>query len=109
MARKVITNIIDDLDGDEAQQSIEFSLDGVDYLIDLNDKNATEMRSVLSKYTEAATRVGRRRKKDSAAPSKSKKRDIDEVRRWGRENGFTVADRGRVPFAVHRAYEEAHA
>jgi hypothetical protein len=31
------------------------------------------------------------------------------VRAWARENGHVVSDRGRVPLAVQRAFDEAHA
>ena len=30
------------------------------------------------------------------------------VRDWARENGFTVADRGRIPAAAQQAYDAAH-
>jgi hypothetical protein len=31
------------------------------------------------------------------------------VRAWARDNGYEVSDRGRVPVAVQRAFDEAHA
>lgn len=33
----------------------------------------------------------------------------NDVRRWARENGYEVADRGRIPAAVLKAFEEAAA
>ena len=40
MARKVITVLTDDLDGGKADRTVEFSLDGVAYTIDVSDENA---------------------------------------------------------------------
>ena len=43
MARKVEVQLIDDLDGSKAEESIKFALDGINYEIDLSKKNATKL------------------------------------------------------------------
>ena len=59
MAKQVITLLTDDLDGGEADRTVEFGLDGVNYTIDLSEKNAGKLRKALDPYLGAATRVGR--------------------------------------------------
>src|SRR2546430_9149112 len=57
MAQKVQTLFVDDLDGSAAEGAVRFSLDGTDYEIDLNAKNAQALRDALAHYIEAARRV----------------------------------------------------
>src|SRR3954467_9153108 len=59
MAKQVITLLTDDLDGGEADRTVEFGLDGVNYTIDLSEKNAGKLRKALDPFLGAATRVGR--------------------------------------------------
>src|ERR1700750_3335687 len=59
MARQVITTLIDDLDGKTADRTVEFSLDGVNYTIDLSETNAGKLRKALDPYINAGTRLGR--------------------------------------------------
>ncbi len=40
MARKVLVEMVDDIDGGVANQTVPFSLDGVSYEIDLSDSPA---------------------------------------------------------------------
>lgn len=44
MARKMQVVLTDDIDGSEASGTVTFSLDRVDYEIDLNDDNAQQLR-----------------------------------------------------------------
>jgi hypothetical protein len=48
MAQKVLVSLVDDLDGTEAEGTVEFGLDGVSYQIDLSTDNAEELRDALS-------------------------------------------------------------
>src|SRR4030095_12686890 len=59
MAKQVITLLTDDLDGGEADRTVEFGLDGVNYTIDLSEKNTAKLRKALDPYLNVATRVGR--------------------------------------------------
>src|SRR5690242_17340325 len=68
MAKQVITLLTDDLDGGEADRTVEFGLDGVNYTIDLSEKNAGKLRKALDPFLNAATRVGR-----TAVPSPARR------------------------------------
>ena len=105
MAQKVHIVLIDDIDQTDAEETVTFGLDGKEYAIDLNGKNARSLRDALAPYVAHARPVSGRRRTASkaaggAAPS--------EIRAWARENGFDVPERGRVAAEVREAYAAAH-
>ena len=109
MAQRVNVVLVDDLDGDEASETVSFALDGVDYEIDLNDGNAQALRDALSRYVGAGRRVGgRRRKGQRAAAGGDTGPSASDIRAWARENGWDVPERGRVSAEVRQAYAAAH-
>jgi hypothetical protein len=54
VARKIHVQLIDDLSGEDAQESIRFSVEGTDYEIDLSADNAADLRETLKRYTPRA-------------------------------------------------------
>jgi hypothetical protein len=110
MAQKVNIVLVDDLDGSEATESVSFGLDGTSYEIDLNDKNAAQLRDALAPYVGHARKVGaaaRRNGRRSAAAA-SDGPSAREIRDWARSNGYEVPDRGRVSAEVRSAFDAAH-
>jgi hypothetical protein len=110
MAQKVITHLVDDVTGETADETVRFGLDGKQYVIDLSEANAKELRAALAGYIESG-RVDRPGK--TAAPKTAGRRAGDReqslaIRDWARNNNFTVADRGRIPAAVIDAFNDAH-
>ncbi len=59
MAKRTIHMLVDDIDGGEADETVRFAVDGLQYEIDLSKKNATKMRDALARYIEAGSKVGR--------------------------------------------------
>ena len=120
MAKNLIVEVTDDIDGsviaDGTGESIEFSVDGVDYAIDLKDKNAKEFRKALGYYIEHAAKVGGRRRPRSSAEvaasaKKSPKRDPEQtraIRQWAFDQGYEISERGRIPADIEEAYNAAH-
>jgi len=107
MAKEIITRLIDDLDGSEASESVQFGLDGKNYTIDLSKKNASALRKALKPYVEAgAPTRAQRGAAGRGAPRQSSDR-LAAVRTWARKNGYQVADRGRIPREVQDAYDAA--
>ena len=47
MAQRVQVILVDDVNGGEASETVEFALDGVSYEIDLNDENAAKLRDEI--------------------------------------------------------------
>lgn len=109
MAQKVQYLLIDDLDGSNADETIYFGFEKVNYEIDLSAENAQRFRELLEPYIKAARKVGRQAR--GATPkgrTAGQKFDLVAVRAWARSQGHEVSDRGRVPTAILEAYERAH-
>lgn len=106
MAKRTIIQLVSDLSGEEIHngRTMTFALDGVEYEIDLTDDEIDQFKASLSDYTSKATRTGGRARRASARIDKGQ---ADAMRRWARENGYTVSDRGRVPMEIQKAYNAA--
>jgi hypothetical protein len=110
MAQKVMVTLVDDLDGSEAEETVEFGLDGAFYEIDLSEDNAERLRDALSEYVERARRQAGGRKRVAgragrAPRTASADREQNQaIREWARKQGMNVSDRGRIPKEVTDAY-----
>lgn len=109
MAKQVITVLTDDLDGGDADRTIEFGLDGVNYTIDLSEKNAGKLRKALDPYLTVASRVGRtggngRITSRAAQPARANRDQNQAIREWASKNGYEVSERGRIPSSVVEAF-----
>jgi hypothetical protein len=115
MAKQTVIQMTDDLDGSEATQSIDFSVRGKSYTIDLNDSNASDFDDALAPYIAAAGKSG------SVQPSRSSGRragagrqrassDIDpkQVRAWAEANGVAISPRGRIKADIVEQYRAAN-
>jgi len=114
MARKIVHQLVDDLDGTVLEpgegESVLFSLDGKTYEIDLTEANAAKLRDALAPYISAGRRGGATPAVAKAARRRAtgSGRDLGAVRSWAKENGYTVSERGRVPLTILEAYDAAH-
>ncbi|HJQ45338.1 MAG TPA: Lsr2 family protein [Amycolatopsis sp.] len=112
MAQKVLVSLVDDLDGSEADETVEFGLDGINYQIDLSSENAEELRDALAQYVEHARRAGGRKRagrptaKPAASSASVDREQNQAIRAWARKAGFQVSDRGRIPSEVVEAYHK---
>ena len=105
MVSKVITRLEDDLDGSEAAETVRFTIDGVDYEIDLSKSNADKFRNSFGDYIAHGRKVGGSRRARKSMSSDSV--DIKAVRKWAASNGIQVSTRGRVPADVISQYQAA--
>jgi|SRR3954449_4898022 len=115
MVQQTVVRLVDDLDDTEIQdgegQTVKFGLDGTSYEIDLTNNHADELREVVSRYVQAARRVGTAR--PAASPSRSRgpvRRDREQtqaIRDWAKQQGMEVSERGRIPKNVLDAYNAA--
>lgn len=103
MAQRVSVELVDDIDGSKAVETVTFALDGTTYEIDLNKKNAAKLRDGLTAFIENGRKVSgaRSRAKRTAASGPS----AAEIRAWAQSNGYEVPDRGRIPAHVRAAFE----
>ena len=62
MAQRVNVVLADDIDGNDASETVSFALDCVDYEIDLSDQHASDLREALALYIGHGRRTGGRRR-----------------------------------------------
>ena len=107
--QRVITELVDDIDGTKAEETVSFAIDGIEYEIDLSKQNASNLRKGLDEYVSKGRRTGGRAKR---GPAKGRpgadKGDTGAIRDWARAHGLKVSSRGRIPADVAQAYREDH-
>jgi hypothetical protein len=128
MAQRTVVQLLDDLDQSEANETVEFGLDGVTYEIDLSEEHAGALRDALGEYIAHAHRTGGRRRASPGGSSGGRGRaatrrdrgngmggraSVDReqnqaIREWARKQGMTVSERGRIPREVTDAYHRSH-
>lgn len=106
MAQKVQIELIDDLDGSEAEATVYFGLDGKSYEIDLSHDNSKKLHEALDEWVAAARKSGAHRK-TKAAPRTSST-ITSAVRGWASANGYSINERGRIPQQILAAYQAAN-
>jgi type IV secretory pathway VirB9-like protein len=108
--RKLVTQLVDDIDGGQADETVTFALDGRSYEIDLSEDNAATLRKALDEYVARARKANEAAKPKKAAASAAH-RDPSQtraIREWAQQNGHAISSRGRIPRPVVTAYEAAH-
>lgn len=106
MVQKRIVELIDDLDGGIAEESVTFAVDGKAYELDLSSANADALRAILAPYISAGRRGGSVLKSSRQGSGAGADVDIAAVRQWAVDNGYAVNTRGRIPAAILAAYDE---
>lgn len=108
MAQRVMIELIDDIDGSEATETVRFGLENHSFEIDLSGANAQNLRDALQPYLTNARRVSAKASRTTASsPSVTTGVDNKAVRRWAESNGVAVNPRGRIKEDVLRQYEAA--
>ncbi|MDP9826869.1 histone-like nucleoid-structuring protein Lsr2 [Kineosporia succinea] len=105
MATRTLTELLDDMTGQHADETVTFGLDGVEYEIDVTKKNAAALRKAFAPWQDAARRVGGR--KQGAPKRVATGVDNRAVRAWAASNGFELSERGRIPAHVIEQYQAA--
>jgi hypothetical protein len=117
VARKLVVQVVDDLDGREVQdgavEKVLFGLDGATYLVELRPDNAERLRSDLKKWIHVAQRVenetgwSEQRARLVADTSSYSRSDLQAIRQWALKNGIRVSSRGRISMEVLTAFADA--
>ncbi|MFI1973390.1 hypothetical protein BLA24_07740 [Streptomyces cinnamoneus] len=109
MAQKIITIVTDDLTGEEAEdaKTHSFSIDGVEYEIDLSSDSYEQMLQAFGPFVKAARKQSRGRRSGRHTTAARPTEDTAAIRAWAKENGYSVNDRGRVPAEIREAYSTA--
>lgn len=121
MGRKTV--LVDDLDGTELPddtQPVRLSLGRTTYNLYLSEKNHGKLMEAVTPFIENAETVqgSTAPRATSSRSSSSDKERNAAVRAWAQSTGFkftnaageevTLGDRGRIPDAVFKAYDEAN-
>lgn len=104
MAIQNVQVITDDFGGKGEATPVLLSVDGQTFRIDLNKSNRAKFNRALAKYMVPEFAVPPRKR--SAAP-RSRNSEAARIREWARDNGHTVADRGRLPLSLVEQYRAA--
>lgn len=112
MAKRTIHVLVDDIDGSDADETVKFSLDGIQYEIDLSKANASKLRDAVGPYAKAGTKLGRSVVPGGRASARRGSADRDQnaaIRAWAQAQGLKVSDRGRISAEIVAAFNDAHA
>jgi Lsr2 len=113
VATQTKVELIDDLTGDKADETVLFGIDGREFEIDLSRDHAGELRDNLARYLAKARRVGKltavsTTSKRTSSGQRQSREQTASIREWARANGHNISDRGRIPLEVAKAFEDAH-
>ena len=112
MAQRVV--LTDDLDGSDATQTLNYTVDGQEYEIDLSDENVQRFHEALEPFVSKSRPVERRliptptRRTGQRRSGGSGRDDIPQIRAWAEAQGMDVSARGRVKKEIIDAYDQAH-
>ncbi|MEV0805598.1 Lsr2 family protein [Micromonospora sp. NPDC050200] len=110
MAKQIIHKLVDDLDGGDADETVKFALDGVQYEIDLSNSNADKLREAFGPYMTSGTRVGRGgvvvggRAARGRGGATADREQNKAIRAWAKKSGKEISDRGRIPQEIVDEY-----
>jgi hypothetical protein len=115
MAQSVIVRLTDDFDGTTAaDETVQFSVDGRAFVIDLSTDHAKVFRDVLDPYIQHGRPVTAARKAHSATrsggttPRHGDPAENRRIRDWADRNGILLSKRGRIPENVIGQYRQEH-
>jgi hypothetical protein len=113
VAQRVV--LTDDLDGSEATQTLNYTVDGQEYEIDLSEENVQRFHEALEPFVSVSRQVTRQTAPTRRGRGDGRRRsgasgrdDIPQIRAWAESQGMDVSARGRVRKRIIDAYDEAH-
>ncbi len=109
MAKKLAVTMVDDLDGavlTGGHDTIRWSLDGRPYEFDTSPQHAAAFRALLEPYQQVSRTVATRRA--SKGMNTRARTRTQQVREWAVAQGHELSARGRLPAAIHDAYNAVH-
>lgn len=110
MASKITVTRTDDLNPAlDAETTVEFGIDGVNFEIDLTHKNADKLREALQPWISAARKTSGRHRggRRITAGTPSNKEELREIRQWAASNGIKVSSRGRISQEIRAQFHAA--
>lgn len=115
MATRTVTVLVDDVTGKEIEdgsgRTVRFSVEGVEYEIDLDSKGAMKFDEAMSFYVTHGRRLRGRTSAPRATRSGANvdRAQLKAIRDWAKQNGHKISQRGRISSDIVEAYKSAHA
>lgn len=109
MARKFYIQLIDDLSGEDAVETVRFSLDDAGYEIDLTADHAAGLREALAEYVSKGRRLRGTATGHTGVTAPMGREETRAIRGWASANGYDPNPRGRIRRDIQQAYAAAHA
>ncbi|SDR21697.1 histone-like nucleoid-structuring protein Lsr2 [Actinopolyspora saharensis] len=81
MAERIQVELVDDIDGSEAQQTVTFAMDGVSYEIDLSEQNARKLRELFGPYIKQARPAQQQNKRQTTRKQEREGRQARKANR----------------------------
>lgn len=107
-----ISTLADDFDGTTPAETYNFIVGDKEYVIDLNEEHAEELKSLqeqfaekMAPYVRAGRSIGKANPRRSSSSSNKPSYDASAVREWAKGEGIEVSERGRISGEVLEAYE----
>ncbi|MET9519473.1 Lsr2 family protein [Streptomyces sp. NPDC002994] len=109
MVQRTVTIYTDDLTGAEGEDvaTHTFSVDGVNYEVDLGQDNYQKLLDVLGPFMGAGRKIGGAARR-TARRGQTGHGDAAKVREWAQSQGIEVSSRGRIPAELMEQYDAAH-
>lgn len=94
MAERVYTVLVSDISGEEllegSGERLTFAVRGVEYEIDLTEKEAAAFDKAISPYLTNARRVGGRKRSTTASSASASRERSRTIRQWAKDQGMDV-------------------
>lgn len=109
MSKRIVVELVDDLDGqpiatEEGGGTVQFALHGRQYELDLSASNLAKLEEAVAPFIEVA-RASKAGGASSPTPRRRKSTtELAQIREWARSQGISVSGYGRVPTEVRDAY-----
>lgn len=103
-----IRNIVEsDISGEPDAATITFGLGDTWYEVDLTEEERKKLEQAFAEYVKVGRKATKRATSNRVVPDTTPE-ERDEIRLWARDNGFELADFGKIPNKIYYAYREAH-
>lgn len=102
-----IRNVVEsDLSGKPDAATVTFGLGNTWYEIDLTPEEQKELEAHLKTYVKKGRKADK--KPTNRFVPETTPEEREEIRAWAKEQGYKVAEFGKIPNKIYRAYQEAH-
>lgn len=96
-----------DISGAPDAATITFGLDDTWYEVDLTQEERKKLEKAFAEYVKVGRKSSKRTVGNRVVPDTTPE-ERDEIRAWARDNGYELADFGKIPNKIYYAYMEAH-